>query len=932
MKKIYSKVKPKNNTEYNQIKVIIFIALTSHYFLSTYSFAAEPVAADRKEIISALTKINKTKSPSSSQRSRNTKIKQFITVLTLANSKNDYIAMAVINNRIGQLHEQSARYQDALAQYEHGMMTLTKQKTESSTKIRNTLSNLRSNDKGYRPSNGQAINTAVYRGGIKNFITALKFSPKSLETEITIVLIMNAGNMYLQQNQFKQANVLYSKALKISLKSNLQLYSRKIHSNLAWSAIKDKKFDKAKIWLQLALKNNYQKTPMIALRQTLLAVGVHLRETGNYSQALKNLLQSEQLYVIAKDNAGRSSAIVHLATTHLLLGHSTIAERYYFQALKLNLLSTNESITWHANGGLAKIYSQRGEFKTAIKHYNLYMKAVTKRTSGYYTDQGKVSILENHQQVRNEFIQTTLKYAQQKNDYQMVRRVIERSRGKILKKLLIKRKRYLSRNTVKKIGTLSAVKFFYGRDNSKFYQNNFTNTASFSTAQMSSAISLGKPDLRSDHTRQSHTSTLTVPTKIKRITPPPVTFLETYTLKNKTIVIVKPPTGKIQGHIIPITQSELNTLIEQYRHALNVSKPRGVLLVSNISGTATNSSISSSNLSEQKISQQLYQLIIAPIKTLLPKNKNETVIIVPHGNLWLLPFAALRSAHGQYLGEQHSLSYAVSEATWRILAKKPRQFNHQNANAWIVGNPKMPKTITRCNQTIAIDRLPGAEQEARQIAALFKHQKASLFIKQQADRLRLDAWHPNYSVLHFATHGVVCTNAPLQSYIIMSKLYSEDISLSKNADTITIKSDPRLPVHLNNAKEITKNIQLQNDSSTINIPDYPGILTAKDILKNFTLNADLVTLSACQTGLGQISGEGVIGFPRAFLTAGARSLLVSLWNIDDQVTKKLMVHFYQNYLKHGNKALALQYAMSSIRQQYPEPKYWAGFTLVGLAE
>jgi CHAT domain-containing protein len=110
------------------------------------------------------------------------------------------------------------------------------------------------------------------------------------------------------------------------------------------------------------------------------------------------------------------------------------------------------------------------------------------------------------------------------------------------------------------------------------------------------------------------------------------------------------------------------------------------------------------------------------------------------------------------------------------------------------------------------------------------------------------------------------------------------------------------------------------------------LLEARTIINQFSLDADLVTLSACQTGMGQLTGEGMIGFTRAFLAAGSRSLLVSLWRVDDQSTKELMVRFYREYLEHGNKGLALQRAMAETRKRYPHPKYWAAFTLVGMAE
>jgi CHAT domain-containing protein len=115
-------------------------------------------------------------------------------------------------------------------------------------------------------------------------------------------------------------------------------------------------------------------------------------------------------------------------------------------------------------------------------------------------------------------------------------------------------------------------------------------------------------------------------------------------------------------------------------------------------------------------------------------------------------------------------------------------------------------------------------------------------------------------------------------------------------------------------------------------PSYPGLLTARHVVQEYALRADLVTLSACQSGLGQLSGEGMIGFARAFLAAGARSLVVSLWKVDDTATTALMKRFYEAYAADGDKGRALQQAMLAIRGQYPEPRYWAGFVLLGLQE
>jgi CHAT domain-containing protein len=331
---------------------------------------------------------------------------------------------------------------------------------------------------------------------------------------------------------------------------------------------------------------------------------------------------------------------------------------------------------------------------------------------------------------------------------------------------------------------------------------------------------------------------------------------------------------------------------------------------------------------EAKLSQQLYEILIKPIGELLPADSNEPLVIIPHQSLWLLPFAALRNKDGQFLADQHILTYAVSESTWHFLAVRARSNDHHNPTAWIVGNPQMPAKIESCDATFAMDPLPGAEQEAREIADLFRMQKAELYAQAQADRLRLDAWHPEFSILHFATHGFGCAADPLSSFIVLKALADSELELDPESETLALKSDSRYPVTLAGARKMLQS-QVMPKANKIT---YPGLLDARTIISWFDLDADLVTLSACQTGLGQLTGEGLVGFTRAFLAAGARSLLVSLWRVDDRSTRELMVSFYRQYLEHGNKGLALKRAMAKTRERYPDPRYWAGFTLVGLAE
>jgi CHAT domain-containing protein len=111
-----------------------------------------------------------------------------------------------------------------------------------------------------------------------------------------------------------------------------------------------------------------------------------------------------------------------------------------------------------------------------------------------------------------------------------------------------------------------------------------------------------------------------------------------------------------------------------------------------------------------------------------------------------------------------------------------------------------------------------------------------------------------------------------------------------------------------------------------------GLLAAAEIL-NLKLNAELVVLSACDTGRGRITGDGVIGLSRSLFIAGTPSVIVSLWAVPDAPTEELMTEFYRQFEQTGDKAQSLRQAMLAMKDKYPNaPKQWAAFTLIGEAE
>lgn len=265
-----------------------------------------------------------------------------------------------------------------------------------------------------------------------------------------------------------------------------------------------------------------------------------------------------------------------------------------------------------------------------------------------------------------------------------------------------------------------------------------------------------------------------------------------------------------------------------------------------------------------------YKLLIEPIKDLLPQDPEQLVVLIPQGSLFLVPFPALQSSEGEYLIEQHTLQIAPSIQTLAIRQPEQSTITNAKSQALIVGNPKpMPESLSQ---------LTGAETEAKAIADILQ---TTPIIGQAATETNVIDKMKGAKLIHLATHGLFDEHQGLQSSLAFST--------SDHSD---------------------------------------GFLTAEEIL-NLNLAAELVVLSACNTGRGRITGDGVVGLSRSFLLAGAKNTMVSLWYVPDFPTSALMTNFYRQLQENQHKPQALRQAMLSTMEEYPSPRDWAAFILVG---
>jgi CHAT domain-containing protein len=360
------------------------------------------------------------------------------------------------------------------------------------------------------------------------------------------------------------------------------------------------------------------------------------------------------------------------------------------------------------------------------------------------------------------------------------------------------------------------------------------------------------------------------------------TTLEYFSGNDSLFIWVLAPDGTIRATSSRISRSELTELVATVRGSWRADGADPLALL-----------------------RRLHRVLIEPVSDLLPSDRDRLITIVPHGPLFLVSFAALVEGDGRYFVERHTLAYSPSIAVLRYTGRnRDHVVDAAAPRLLVVGNPPMPKPPDGQQPLVP---LPGAESEAREIADLYPAARVSALIGALARERTVRELAPRQTIIHLATHAVVFDDEPMGSYL----------ALGPEAES---GSGPRDPLG-------------------------DGLLTVAEVF-GLDLHADLVTLSACNTGLGRVNGEGVVGLSRAFIYAGTASVLVSLWRVADTVATTLMERFYRELIRMGgDKAAALAAAQRetiallregklkspSGRALAEDPLLWAPFVLVGEA-
>ena len=262
--------------------------------------------------------------------------------------------------------------------------------------------------------------------------------------------------------------------------------------------------------------------------------------------------------------------------------------------------------------------------------------------------------------------------------------------------------------------------------------------------------------------------------------------------------------------------------------------------------------------------------------------QGDELLIIPDGPLWLAPYAAFKDGNSKYLCESFRIRLAPSLTSLRLIADCPDDY-HKSSGALLVGDPWVSE-VTNSEGEKVLEQLPCAKEEVEMIGKILN---ITPITGRQATKREVLKRLSSVSLVHFAAHGCMETG---------------EIALTPDPDRI----------------------------STVPTKKEDYILTIRDVL-NVQLRAKLVVLSCCHSGRGEIKAEGVVGIARAFMGAGARSVVVSLWAIDDEATLEFMKCFYQHLAEGKTAGESLNLAMKSLREsdKFCDVKYWAPFLLIG---
>lgn len=797
-------------------------------------------------------------------------LKHYQQALVIFKEVGDKAGEGITLSNMGAIYNQQGQYPDALKYYQQALVI--HQQIGDKSGEGTTLNNM-----------GLVYtNLGDYPQALKHYQQTLIIFKEVGNKAGEGITLSNIGQVYSYRGQYPDALNSYEQALVIAKQVGNKAGEGTILNNLGEVYHSLGQHDRAMKTYQQALAIRQQIGDKEGEGTTLNNLGAVYDNLGRYAEALKTHQQALAIFQQIGDKASEGNSLNNIGVVYTKLGQYSEALKYHQQALVIRQQVGDKAGEGTTLNNIGIIYDNLGQYDQGLKSYQqalmIYQQVGDKVGEGI--------ALNNIGYVYKVLGQ----YAEAEKNLFAAMKIAESVRPGL--------------SDEHKVSIFERQAHTYRLLQQALVAQNKINTA-LEIAERGRARAF--VELMAQ--RQSTTPNTQVPvqslslSEIQSIAKQQNATLVEYSIvqdafKNQGKVewrdselyiwVVK-PTGEVAFKQVDLKSLKipLANLVTTSRDSIGV-RGRGLGAVARID-----------TVNEAEHLQQLHKLLIEPIAQLLPTNPSDRVIFIPQNELFLVPFPALKDASGKYLIEKHTILTApaiqVLELTrkqraTRVLNRNSRMNN--GADALIVGNPTMPLISPQNGEPPQqLANLPGAEQEAHAIAQLFN---TKAITGQDATKSAIVPQMTKARIIHLATHGLLDDFKGLGVPGALAERLPGSIALAPSG-----KDD--------------------------------GLLTSSEIF-DMKLNAELVVLSACDTGRGTITGDGVIGLSRSLITAGVPSVVVSLWSVPDAPTASLMTEFYRQLQQNPDKATALRQAMLTTMKQHPNPKNWAAFTLIGEAE
>ena len=688
-------------------------------------------------------------------------------------------------------------------------------------------------------------------------------------------VLNNIGKVHEGLGQYPQALEFYQQALSIRQEVGDQTGEAFTLTDLGLINTSLGQYSQAEKFFQQSLDIFRKIGDQRREALTLNAMGVYYRTIDQYPKALESYEQALNIFIKIGERRGEGTSLNNIGDFRRNQGEYSQAQKIFQQALAIFKEVGNKEGEGVALSNIGRVYAHQAQYPQALKFFGEAL-AIFKQVGD------KASEARTLRYIGSAFYQSG-KFAEAEKTLRDGMEVLETLRTKL--------------SDANKISIFETQTATYRLLQHVLIAQNKTNEALeiSERGRARAFVELLSSRLSNTNTSQTSQPAVDKPTiaLLQKIAKQQNATLVQYSIipdtfkqdgkeqtkESELYIWVIKPTGEIafrKSDLKPLWQKEnttLGELVDNSRESIGVKRRGGIV-----------ASLDPKAAPVKGRFERLHELLITPIADLLPKKETERVVFIPQNQLFLVPFPALQDEKGKYLIEKHTILTAPSIQVLDLTHKQKNALKKSGVGREIlvVGNPTMPKNPITNEQE---SPLPGAEQEAVKIAELLKTQAMT---GNKATKTAIVQKMPTARIIHFATHGFI-----------------DDF----------------------------KGFGVPGAIAFAPSGEDNGFLTSGEIL-DLKLNAELIVLSACDTGQGDIKGDGVIGLSRSLISAGIPSIVVSLWAVGDDSTSFLMTEFYKNMAQKLDKGTALRQAMLTTmkHKNYQSPYHWAAFTLIGEVE